>query len=559
MTAEPESQRSLMTGLDEAVALLGAMSDREALLRVLLDLLRRWTGCDAVGVRLARGEDFPYYTTAGFPEVFVLAESELCARDVDGRVARTPAGRAVLECICGAVIEGRVDPSLPFFTSQGSFFVGSTSRLLAEAEAADLPPALRNRCNTAGYETVALIPLRAGGRILGLLQVNDRRPDHLDAAAVAGLERLAEGVAVLLARQETQQALGEAQALYQAVFFTNIAVKLLIDPVTGRIVDANPAACAFYGYPLESLRRLAIWDINMCRPEEALAHMRAAREGRQGVFHFTHRLAGGELREVDVYSGPVAYAGRTLLFSIIHDVTDRVRAEQARERAEQVLRHDLRSPLAGITGLANHLVGAGLSDEHREMAEVIRETAERLYTLVGRNLDLQKIEQERYELRPEPVAMAPVLTGMAREAASLAHARHVRLTLTGEGFDDGGAGPLVAGERDLLALLFSNLLTNALEAAPAGTVVRLTLATTPAWAEIVIHNHGVIPAEIRPRFFTKYATSGKKDGTGLGAYNALAVARLHGGTIDWESEAATGTSLTVRLPLAACACAAQPG
>jgi len=559
MTAEPESQRALMTGLDEAVALLGAMADREALLRVLLGLLRRWTGCEAVGVRLARGEDFPYYTTSGLPEAFVLAESKLCARDVDGRVARTPAGRAVLECICGAVIEGRVDPSLPFFTSQGSFSVGSTSRLLAEAEAADLPPGMRNRCNAAGYETVALIPLRAGGRILGLLQINDRRPDQLDAAAVAGLERLAEGVAVLLARQETQQALAEAQALYQAVFFTNIAVKLLIDPVTGRIVDANPAACAFYGYPLESLRRLAIWDINTCRPEEALAHMRAARDGRQGVFHFTHRLAGGELREVEVYSGPVAYAGRTLLFSIIHDVTDRVRAEQARERAEQVLRHDLRSPLAGITGLANHLVGAGLGDEYREMAEVIRETAERLYTLVGRNLDLQKIEQGRYELRPELVAMAPALTGMAREAASLAHARQVRLTLTGEGFDDGGDGPLVAGERDLLALLFSNLLTNALEAAPAGTVVRLTLATTPTWAEIVIHNHGVIPAEIRPRFFTKYATSGKKDGTGLGAYNALAVARLHGGTIDWESEAATGTSLTVRLPLAACACAGQPG
>ncbi|EFL52270.1 PAS/PAC sensor signal transduction histidine kinase [Solidesulfovibrio fructosivorans JJ]] len=545
-----------MTGLDEAVALLGAMSDREALLRVLLGLLRRWTGCDAVGVRLARGEDFPYYTTSGFSEAFVLAETRLCAKNADGSLARTPAGRAVLECICGAVIEGRVDPSLPFFTSHGSFFVGSTSRLLAEAEAEDLPPTTRNRCNTAGYETVVLVPLRAGGRTLGLLQVNDRRPDCLDAEAVAALERLAEGVAVLLARQETQQALVEAQALYRAVFFTNIAVKLLVDPVSGRIEDANQAASAFYGYPLEVLRRLSIWDINTCRPEEALEHMRAAREGRQGIFHFTHRLAGGELREVEVYSGPVEYAGQTLLFSIVHDVTNRVRAEQARERAEQVLRHDLRSPLAGIAGLANHLVGGGLSAEHREMAEVIRETATRLYTLVGRNLDLHKIEQGSYTLRPEPVPMAPFLAGMAREVATLAQARHVRLILAGEGFDDGGRGPSVAGEPDLLAILFSNLVTNALEAAPPGTAVRLTLKTVSARAETVIHNQGVVPEDIRPRFFKKYATSGKRNGTGLGAYNAMAVARLHGGDIDWESDAATGTRITVRLPLAAGVCAA---
>jgi PAS domain S-box-containing protein len=392
MSAEPDSPH-VDPGLDDAVSLLLAMPDRERLLRCIIGLLRRVTGCAAVGVRLARGEDYPYYTTEGFSDAFVLAESSLCVRDGAGEPVRDAGGRAELACMCGRVLRGQTDPALPFFTPGGSFYTGATSDLLAQAQAEGSLGVTRNRCNSAGFETVALVPLRAEGRVLGLLQLNDPRRDRLDAAGVAALERLAAGVAMALSRQETGQALAEAEARYRAIFFANVAVKLLIDPDTGRIVEANPAACAFYGYAPDVLRGLSIWDINVLGPEKTREEMRTAKEEGRRFFRFTHRLADGTLREVEVYSGPVEFAGRTLLFSIVHDVTERVRAEQARERVEQMLRHDLRSPLSGIVGLAAHLTDAGLCPDGAEMAGVIRETAERLYSMVERNLDLLKIER----------------------------------------------------------------------------------------------------------------------------------------------------------------------
>ena len=535
-------------GFDDAVALLEAMPDEARLVRCVLGLVRRVAGCAAVGVRLARGEDFPYQATLGFDDAFVRAESSLCEQDAAGELARDASGRARLACMCGRVLRRETDPGLPFYTPGGSFFTGSTTRLLARAKSG-LPDGTRNRCNAAGFETVVLSPLLAGGRVWGLLQVNDPRPDRLDAAGVAGLERLAEGLALALSRLEADRALAEAETRYRAMFFANIAVKLLVDPETGRIVEANPAACDFYGYPLEVMRGLSIWDINVLGPEGTRREMRAAKEEGRRFFRFTHRLADGCRREVEVYSGPVDFSGRTLLFSIIHDVTDRVLAERARERVEQMLRHDLRSPLAGIVGLATHLTEAGLCPEGAEMAMVIRETAERLYDLVARNMDLLKIEQGGYALSPTPVALGPLLLRLGREFAPRVRNLGLCLRLVGPGCDAPGEGPVAAGEAPLLAAMLANLLANALEAAPAGSRVDVVVSEAGNEARVVLHNQGAVPPDVRARFFTKYATSGKKDGTGLGTYLARNVARLHGGDVAMETDEAAGTTLTVRLPL----------
>jgi PAS domain S-box-containing protein len=531
-------------GLDDGAALLEAVPDREALLGLAARIVRRVAGCDAVGIRLRQGDDYPYFVADGFAAGFVAAETSLCGSP--GSAAADPAARPVLECLCGAVIQGRVDPRQPWFTAFGSFFTGSTSRLLAQA--GSLPPGTRNRCNAAGYETVALVPLRAADTTHGLLQINDRRPDRLDAPAVARLERLATGLAILLSRQEMAVALADSEARHRAMFFSNIAIKLLIDPATGRIVDANPAACRFYGYSLEDLQRLSIWDINVAGEEATRRDMALTSDAERRFFRFRHRLAGGEVREVEVYTGPVEYLGRKLLFSIIHDVTERVRAEEARDRVEQMLRHDLRSPLAGIAGLAGHLAEGELTDKQREIAVVIRETAAGLGDMVARNLDLCRIEQGRYELRPQPVALAALLRRQASLAAPLARRRQAELVF-GPGFREDDDGPLAAGEEGLLCTVFSNLVTNALEAAPPGTTVTLSLAVETDTAVAGVHNHGAIPVDIRGRFAAKYATSGKPGGTGLGAYIARTIARLHGGELHWESDETAGTHIRVRLPL----------
>jgi PAS domain S-box-containing protein len=103
---------------------------------------------------------------------------------------------------------------------------------------------------------------------------------------------------------------------------------LLIEPETGSIINANPAACAFYGYTREELTHLKISDINQLSPQQVFEEMERAKQEKRQQFFFRHQLASGELREVEVYSGPIQFQGKSLLYSIIHDITERRRAEE---------------------------------------------------------------------------------------------------------------------------------------------------------------------------------------------------------------------------------------
>jgi len=133
---------------------------------------------------------------------------------------------------------------------------------------------------------------------------------------------------VLVYFQKTRQDLSESEERHRSLFSNNHAVMLLIDPETGSIVDANPAACAFYGYTREGILSVKITDINTLTPEQVFQEMERSRLERRHLFHFRHRLANGEVRDVEVYSGPIRVEGKTLLYSIVHDIAARRQAEE---------------------------------------------------------------------------------------------------------------------------------------------------------------------------------------------------------------------------------------
>ncbi len=141
---------------------------------------------------------------------------------------------------------------------------------------------------------------------------------------------------------QTQTALRESETRYRQIFETNQAIKLLIDPADGRIVAANQAAARFYGYDIPALTQMRIMDINVMSPAQVQQEMDRACNTERLFFEFRHRLASGEIREVEVYSGPVKNPPHDLLYSIVHDVTERHQAEAAlyaqRERLDLVLK-----------------------------------------------------------------------------------------------------------------------------------------------------------------------------------------------------------------------------
>jgi PAS domain S-box-containing protein len=174
----------------------------------------------------------------------------------------------------------------------------------------------------ASFHVGLLVATSVPHRILrdALASSEERRIEAENAYAreMAALRDVAEG----------QAALRASEARYRDIFEKNRAVKLIIDPGSGRIVQANSAACAFYGYTKEEMTRRAIWDINILGEAETRERMNAAIIDQQGRFNFVHRLASGELRDVMVYTGLVEAGGQRLLHSIILDVTDQVRAER---------------------------------------------------------------------------------------------------------------------------------------------------------------------------------------------------------------------------------------
>jgi len=180
----------------QVLELLHQAESKADLTKEVLFLIKAATGFEAVGIRLREGEDFPYYETIGFSKEFVKAERYLCARDQTGKIIRNSDGHPYLECMCGNVICGRINPSLPFFTEGGSFWTNSTTELIGSTNQEDRQGRTRNRCNSAGYESVALIPLRFANEIIGLLQLNDSRKNLFTSRVITFFE----GVGASLAK-----------------------------------------------------------------------------------------------------------------------------------------------------------------------------------------------------------------------------------------------------------------------------------------------------------------------------------------------------------------------
>jgi PAS domain S-box-containing protein len=139
-------------------------------------------------------------------------------------------------------------------------------------------------------------------------------------------------------RKRVEESLRESDERFRKLFHGHSAIKLVIDLSTGRIDDANDAAAEFYGWSIEDLKQMRIQQINDLPPDEVDRQMAVAASGPNARFEFRHRRADGTVADVEVFSNRVDIGGRVLLYSIIHDIGERKRAEQAVREARDRLR-----------------------------------------------------------------------------------------------------------------------------------------------------------------------------------------------------------------------------
>lgn len=273
--------------------------------------------------------------------------------------------------------------------------------------------------------------------------------------------------------------LEESETRYKLLFRNNHTSMLLIDPGSGAIVDANPAAVSFYGWSREELLTKKISDINTMEPDLVAEEIRQASMRSSSFYLFRHRLASGEQRDVEVFTGPVEYFGKHLLFSIIHDATARVQAQREVRELNQTLEqrvdrrtreleeanreleafaysvsHDLRAPLRSIEGFGSILAeesAAVLTPASLHYLERITSNAKKMSTLIDDLLRLSRIGRQN-------IAFSRVdLSALARELGDDLAAQYPGRDLVFEVED----GLWATADRTLLASLLGNLLSNA--------------------------------------------------------------------------------------------------
>jgi two-component system sensor histidine kinase KdpD len=224
--------------------------------------------------------------------------------------------------------------------------------------------------------------------------------------------------------------------------------------------------------------------------------------------------------------------------------------EAVRSALLSTVSHDLRTPLAAITGAATTLrdVGGGLTDEQRrELLDAICEEAERLERLVSNLLDMTRVEAGALQLRPEWVPIEEVVgSALARVEAGLA-GREVTIDIP-------ATLPLVSVDPVLLEHLFVNLLENAVKYTPAGAPIEIRARVSHGAVEADVADRGPgLPESDREidRLFEKFSRGGQPGvpGAGLGLAICRGIVQAHGGTLAAENRPGGGALFRLRLPL----------
>ncbi|EPR36335.1 PAS/PAC sensor signal transduction histidine kinase [Desulfovibrio sp. X2] len=400
--------------------------------------------------------------------------------------------------------------------------------------------------------------VRGGGR--ARFRFDMKRPDGTTLRVDAGVSEVpgTPGVIQAVCRDitplvEAQRRLGDALAELETIF-ENSQVGVMLVGEEYLIRRANSRLGDIFGYQPDDLEGR---DVSLLHPnlecflafrDELTRHM--VEKGQfQGECEMRRRDGSQVWCQIWGRALDRSNLSRGMIW-VVDDITARKAAEELRQEVERIARHDLKSPLGAVISYPAIIAEEGdLTPEQRDDLERIRQAGFRMLEMVNLSLDLFKMEQGTYVLKSEEIDLLAVLERVLWEVNVQASARNVSLGVLVEGrAPEKGERFAALGEDLLCSSMLANLIKNAIEASPRHRKVTVALAAEGSEAVISIHNAGAIAETILPRFAQKYATHGKPNGTGLGAYSARLMAEVQHGSLSFTSSEAEGTTLTVRLP-----------
>ncbi len=230
------------------------------------------------------------------------------------------------------------------------------------------------------------------------------------------------------------------------------------------------------------------------------------------------------------------------------DITTWKELQDFKEDIEKIIRHDLKTPLNSIIGFPKlMLTDESLSDEYREYLMIILLAGQNMLNLINASLNMYKLEEGTYDFNFQNVNIILIIQQIRNILKGNGKKRHCSINFLYNNKPlEKGTKIAVKTEKNLLNMILTNLIKNALEASPPEGVITVNIEDVEKF-RISIHNMGSIPENIRTCFFEKNVTFGKKGGNGLGTYSAKLMANAINAELDFTTEEKEGTTLFLTL------------
>ncbi len=579
------------------IDLLRLLHSRDSLDELMVDvggLLQRWTGCEAVGIRVVQGDgSYPYVETRGYRADILNSDTGLSPeRNSDGACWTEEGSMNLLEYWGSAIVRDDADSSRPYVTKRGSICVNELGTLQTGV---DWPENVCNRCGEAGYESVAIIPVRHGTDTLGLLELESRAEAAFPEDKITLLERLAQNLAIGLDHRKTARKLAEKETQLETIVENAPMVMALLNS-SGEIQLINSRGEQYVNESSEDLRGQLLCEAFRCEKTleseisapnvDACGHCPVCRavtetivEGKEietDEVEFTFVRGDGEItRTMEGYTAPVQVENEGCALLVLHDVTEKRQVEndltssleQLREMQEQVIDQERQKALSTMSSGIAHDFNNALTSI-MAFAEVLTED---LQEIDGARGDLEYVElikncaadaadsvrRLKDFYRPwEGENQTPVdVNDVVEHCVSATQPRWCQQAeVNGKHIEvekQLTTVPPVRGNELELHEMLTNLIFNSVEAIEEQG--RIVIRTYAGDDEVILEVEDTgcgMTDEVLARCMEPFYTRNKDEGTGLGLSTTERVVNRHGGEMNIRSEDKRGTLVRIRFPAA---------
>jgi len=433
---QTEKYQSLSNKL---LTLLNSDFSLKEMISSVLESIQRETQYSAVGLRIKKGDDYPYFEQNGFSDSFLLKENSLIARDQNNNICRDANGNIKLECTCGLVISGRTDPSSSLFTKTGSFWTNNSYPLLELSPEEEPRFQPRNTCIHFGYGSVAIIPIKVNNNIIGTLQLNEKKRDAFTANDIQFFEGICLNIGNALMREQANEDIIISEARLKDIIFSMGEWVWEIDE-NEKYTYSSEKGSEILGIPTDEIIGKTPFDfmatdvvdgvkakyLELLAKKEAIVDLENWNIGKHGK---RICLLTNGVPILDPEGNLKGYRG------VDKDITEKVRAsENLKEYLQElesknnqlndfinIVSHNLRAPLVNITMLVDILEKSKDEDERKEMLGHLNVVSSNLNEIFNELVESLQIKQD-IEIKSEKIflkdCLEKILVGFRPEIKS---------------------------------------------------------------------------------------------------------------------------------------------